>query len=222
MDVQTVVFDLDGTLIDSFPGGFRNCCIVAGRLGWPAPDEARLCRLWGVDPDTILQTLYPGRDPAVFRYVWRLVEPDGVAPPPAFPGTLAAIRELTAAGLSLCIHTNRSADDQAAQRLADAQLDPTDFLFLQTRPEGAPAKPDPRALRAVLERLQVPPHQAHRVLVVSDRRDDGEMAHACGCRFVGVLSGAHTAEDFAPLAERGAIAALIPSVADLPLLLAHL
>ncbi len=214
VDIRHVVFDLDGTLIDSFSSGYEACCAVAGRLGWPTPDRETLRRLWGVDAGDLLRAVYPGRDPESFRYVWRYVEEDGVFPARAFPGVCASIRELRAADLMLCILTNRGGEDHALRKLPEADIDPKDFLFLHTRVEGAPAKPDRRALEAVLKRLTVPADRTRTVCVVSDRAEDGEMALACGCRFVGVLSGAHAEADFIPLLAYGA--GIVQSVASLP------
>ncbi|TSC63177.1 MAG: hypothetical protein G01um1014106_559, partial [Parcubacteria group bacterium Gr01-1014_106] len=94
------------------------------------------------------------------------------------------------------------------------------FTFVHT-PEDGVAKPHPDALRGVLARLNghgcILPD---RVVVVSDQMQDADMTFACGCRFIGVCTGAATEEDFAPYRDRGAI--IVPSVADVPDILCSL
>lgn len=212
--IRAVVFDFDGTLIDSLTALIPVVQHVAKTLGLHVPSFEEIRPLWGFDPDLLIGTLWPTVDARAFHTAWKEHERTHQLHCPPYPGAIAAIRRLRDREKVTVLHTNRGVN--LTERMRDAGFDASLFDFVQPRLDGVPPKPDVRALGRVLAHLAevfgiAPPETT---CVVSDQVHDANMALACGCRFIGVLTGAATEEDFAPLHTRGII--VVPSIADVP------
>lgn len=211
--IDAVVFDLDGTLL-SLQYGLDLLRDVYKELQHPPADWTRVRRLWGTPFREILQLVSPGIDIGSVQKKWRELETAKGCIWPAIPDAPAILRELQRNGLLMVLHTNRSIQERLDERLGDAQIDRDLFAFIHT-PEDGVAKPHPDALRGVLTRLNGRICiSADRVVVISDQTQDADMTFACGCRFIGVCTGAATEEDFVPYRDRGAI--IVPSITDVP------
>ena len=187
-----LIFDLDGTLIDSVPDMTVAINRLLGTLERRplAPDEVR--EMVGDGATELVRRAFraTGSDLAagheaatVSRYI------DFYAEHPAsrsafYPGVPETLETLAAAGRRLALCTNKP------ERVMRPLLD---ILGLASRFEvilGAgvlPArKPDPAPVRWVLNRLDVPPAEA---LMVGDSRNDVLSAQAAGVRVVAVSYG---------------------------------
>lgn len=211
--VDATVFDLDGTLL-SIEHGLLFAQRVFKELKYPSPDWTRVRRLWGTPWRPLLDLVAPEADYESVQRKWRELEAAEGCAWPAIPGASVVLRELRRRGLPIVLHTNRSTHQRLDERLRDADLPRGLFTFIHT-PEDGVAKPHPDALRGVLTRLNghgcISPD---RVVIVSDQTQDADMTFTCGCRFIGVCTGAAAEEDFAPYKDRGAI--VVPSITDVP------
>jgi phosphoglycolate phosphatase len=201
-----LIFDLDDTLIQSFPTYVRLHQRVAGELGLPVPTADELVP-YGPSWELTLAGLWPGLDLGAF--IRRYDELACDHPYPAVPGAAAALATLRGAGHSLWIVTKRS-QRRLHDRLAQAGLSAA--LFEGIFPaEAQPAlKPDPRCFVPVWEALGGQPEAA---LYVGDREEDRRAAEAAGVRFVAVLTGPEVKLGFP--GDHPATA-ILPTVADLP------
>jgi phosphoglycolate phosphatase len=181
---SAVLFDLDGTLVDSFLGIAATVdAVLAGRGAAPC-DRATLRGLIGAPLEVIFAALVPGLPPEgagehVAEYLRRF--PDlGVPASPLFAGILPALDACRAAGLRLAVVTTKRT------RVARAVLDACDVAAYFDAVVGADAaprpKPDPAPAHVALARLGVAPGAA---TVVGDTEFDVGMALAAGCRVVG-------------------------------------
>jgi phosphoglycolate phosphatase len=203
---RPLIFDLDDTLIESFPTYVRLHQRVAAELGLPVPTADQLIP-YGPSWEETLAGLWPTIDLPAF--VRRYDELACDHPYPAVAGAAAALGSLHAAGHSLWIVTKRSRR-RLADRMAQAGLAPS--LFDGIFPaEAQPAlKPDPRCFTPVWEALGRRPPAA---IYIGDREEDGRAAEAAGVEFVAVLTGPEVGRGFP-----GALpaSAVLPSVAELP------
>jgi phosphoglycolate phosphatase len=206
--MPAVVFDWDGTLIDTVPAVMRANEAALGAFGIPV-DEARYREAYAPDWRIMYRRLgvAEGDIDAAGR-IWREAYESTVATR-LFPGVLAALDRLRAAGYRLGIVT-AGYRGIVERQLADAGVAGR-FDAMVAADDDLPAKPDPAPLRAVLARIGALPdgRPAAGTHYVGDVPDDMRLARAVGVPGIGVAS------PFWPpdrLLEAGA-ARVVPSVA---------
>lgn len=190
---STIVFDLDGTLLDTWPG-------LLQIVRHAAPGQARL------DTAALRRALSLGIAPMFERAAAQLAlsAPAAAAfvagcaqhlpqQAPAYEGCDTLLNTLRAAGLTLALCTNRDRASTLALLQARGWL--AHFSHIHCLGDGLPAKPDPAPLLATLARLDCPPAQA---LFVGDSRIDAQCAANSGLTFAAHLGGYHS--DLAELA----------------------
>jgi phosphoglycolate phosphatase len=187
-----IVFDLDGTLVDSqhdFPKLRRTVVRLAEKYGVPpgrlsiTETVNRLLR----DATAILhqQNLPEGQ---IFRFENEVNETIDAIEMEALPRTKAApnagpvLKALTEKEFRLGLLT-RSSDHFARSALQKTGL-ATYFPYLRSRSSPGPVKPSPEALRLLLEVMGIPPDRA---VLVGDQLLDGECAVAARVKFYGVM-----------------------------------
>ncbi|MET0680340.1 MAG: HAD-IA family hydrolase [Burkholderiales bacterium] len=189
-----VVFDWDGTLIDS-AGAIAACIQAACRdLGLPVPDEARARHVIGLGLADSLAHAVPGLAPSEYprvaeRYRHHFLARD--ADLPLFPGTREMLKSLRASGHQLAIATGKS-HAGLARALAHTGLGDV-FDATRCADQCAP-KPAPDMLLELLGMFAVEPARA---LMVGDTSHDLRMAAHAGVAAVGVSYGAHDAASLA-------------------------
>lgn len=117
-----VIFDLDGTLLDSFPWLLHNVNDVAGRFGFRCVTNDDISLLRRASLREILDRLeVPVRKlPAIARHMRRL-KSEHAAGIPLFPGVEATLRALADAGLRLALVSSDS-EDNARRQLGAANV----------------------------------------------------------------------------------------------------
>lgn len=207
--IELIVFDWDGTLMDSAAEIVTAMQRAIQDLGLPERDADRMRELIGLGLNDVLARLFPELDTARVRelltaYRRRYTAPGGQSQP--FPGASDALRRLHGADYRLAVATGKS------RRGLDRNLTETGLgrYFRHTRcaDESTP-KPAPDMLEELLLRSATPPEQA---LMVGDTEYDMAMASALDVPAVGVGCGVH---DAGRLLQAGALTVL-PDVAALP------
>ncbi len=195
--LRLVIFDVDGTLIDSqdfIVAAMRRAFAEAGR---PAPPDAATLGIVGLSLPQAMEVLVPGvpgagRDRLVQLYkdsfLFLREQGGGKADAPFYPGAREALERLDGAGYLLSIATGK------ARRGLDHMLDSHGlrrfFTGTQTA-DDAPSKPHPGM---VLNCLAATGVAAAEAVVVGDTEYDMAMARAAGARAVGVGWGYHSSE----------------------------
>ncbi len=208
---RAVIFDFDLTLADSSPG-FEAChSYAAEHIGIAAPSLDAVRRTIGTPLPLVVPRLYgPSIDGRVEEYIEVYqARADEVMGPLTLilPGTRDALARLNTAAIPAAVVSQklRYRIEEVLQR-----EDLLDAFACVLGAEDVPAfKPDPSGLLLALERLEVPPAEA---IYVGDTTIDAEAAANAGLRFVGVLTGPTTRDDFAPFAA----AAILETVGGLP------
>lgn len=203
-----VLFDIDGTLVDSTYLHVEAWSRTMTDLGVDV-DTWRIHRGIGLDSQKLLDELLGDRvdelrDAATDRHSVHYSElVDRLRP---IEGARALLEALAAAGVRVVLATSAPEEELAELRRV---LDVESALHAVTSSADVEtAKPEPDVLRVALDRAGVPPERA---VMVGDARWDGVSAERAGIAFIGVLTGGISASE---LEEAGA-AATYGSVAEL-------
>jgi HAD superfamily hydrolase (TIGR01509 family) len=190
-----VLFDLDGTLVDTNYLHTLAWGRAFAEVGLWAPMHA-IHRLVGMGGDQLVPRLhgtdFPAAHDAKDRHYATLM-----AEARAFPGAATLVRSVHDLGLRVVLATSSSKDD--LQPLLDL-LGIEDALdAMTTKDDVERSKPEPDIFQVAVERGGVDPHRA---LVVGDSVWDVEAARSAGLGCVAVESGGFSRHE---LAEAGAV-----------------
>jgi phosphoglycolate phosphatase len=185
---ELVVFDWDGTLMDSTAVIVASLKAACADVGLPVPSDERAQHIIGLGLYDAMAYVLPGVDTAIYPSVveryghhFRLQEPQM----PMFAGAEEALRELNAAGHRVAVATGKS------RRGLDRVLEKTGLgpLFHATRcGDESTTKPQPGMLLDLMRLLGVEPA---RTLMIGDTTHDVQMAINAGVASVAVAYGAH-------------------------------
>jgi phosphoglycolate phosphatase len=184
----SVLLDLDGTLIDSYPGILASCLAALRALGH-APDETLdIRRNIGPPLEDMMQILLRsyGDDrvgEAVAAYRQHYGE-SGLLGSVPYPGIGESLEEMKRSGLRIYLATSKRAI--FASRILDHLKFAPYFDGIYGSLPGGELDHKPELLAHILSRHGLSPSHS---LMVGDRRHDISGAHAVGMRGVGVLWG---------------------------------
>ena len=187
--VKTILFDWDGTIVDSVPALFETDRAICRKLGVPF-DEAIFRRTFSPNWRLMYDSLGIPKDRVADAVrVWsETFRADLVQP---FPGVQDALRRLAAAGCRLGIVTCGSRPEIEPQL---GRLGLEDVLGVRVYGHDTDAgKPDPQPLRLAM--AMAGDARSDDAIYVGDALDDVRMAAAAGVRGVGIVSMLATGEE---------------------------
>ena len=189
---ELVVFDWDGTLVDSTHAIADAIQASAADLGLAVPTRERASHVIGLGLFEAIHYAVPEirreQMPAfIERYRRHFLRADEHLR--AFDGIEALLAELGQAGTTLAVATGKSRAglDRALVQTGWSRH----FATTRCADEGIP-KPDPWMLRDICEELGV---EAGRAVMIGDTSHDLRMARAAGASAVAVTYGAHPLEE---------------------------
>jgi phosphoglycolate phosphatase len=191
MPPATVLFDLDGTLIDHFRAIHRCHAHAMKQLGLPEPSLVQVRAAVGGGVELAAERLV-GRQLApaalaIYRPYWEATMLDDVQ---LLPGARELLVGLRQRGVRTAVFTNKHGP---SSRLVCIHLGLADLLNGNFGATDTPwLKPDPRFARHVLAALGA---DATTTLLVGDSPFDLATARNAGLDFIGVPTGTHTAAE---------------------------
>jgi HAD superfamily hydrolase (TIGR01509 family) len=191
-----VLFDIDGTLVDSnyhHALAWRRALLAHGH---DVP-TAEIHRRIGMGSPQLMEQLIGRPDDAV-KSAWRDEFRGLQGELRALPGAADLLRDLARRGCTIVLAT--SSEEEDVEALLDAIDAPDAIAGLTSSGDVEEAKPDPEVFAAALE---VAGRGADEAIAVGDTVWDVEAARRCGLDCVGVLTGGISA---AELLQAGAVA----------------
>jgi 2-phosphoglycolate phosphatase len=186
-----VIFDLDGTLVDSVPDIAWSLNNVRAELNLPPLPVETVTRFVGDGAGTLIERGIPAdaivNRPATSVLLQRFVQRYAghvCVDTRLFPGIDELLEQLSRAGVPMGVITNKPHD--LTRDLLSALSIARHFDVVIGDGDGFPRKPDPAAARSTLARLGVDPQ---RTVVVGDGLPDIRMAHAVPCSSIAVTWG---------------------------------
>lgn len=190
-----IVFDVDGTLVDSQHTVVHCMGLAFSEHGLPHPGAEAIRGTIGLKLEIAINSLLPEPDEA---RAWQLVEgyrkaffalldsPDHEEP--LFPGTLEVLDALDHPEVFLGIATGKNRRGLA--RVLERHALAGRFHNLKTADDG-PGKPHPHLLEVAMAEVGADPRET---VMIGDTTYDMEMARAAGCSALGVSWGNHPRE----------------------------
>jgi phosphoglycolate phosphatase len=199
MNVRVVIFDWDGTLVDSVEHIADSLHQAATDLGYPALEREAYRDIIGLGMVEALEKLYPGisrdemnriREGYAGYFFSKTTTPQNV-----FEGMADVVADLRGSGRSCSVATGKS------RRGLDSALVSSGLgsHFEITRcADETRSKPDPAMLEQILNFYGIEPAEA---VMIGDTRYDLEMAQRIGMPSIGVEWGVHKRDvlgDYSP------------------------
>ncbi len=209
-DFDLLVFDWDGTLMDSEAHIVECLAYAMEAVGLaPLPPE-QLRQVIGLGLEQAIAGIMPGRDAVVIR---RGVEAfrerflsSRPTPSALFPGVETVLETLAGRGYLMAVATGKSRRglEKVLRQTGLAHYFPVTRCADETR-----SKPHPQMLEEILTDLDTPPDRA---LVIGDTEYDLLMAANAGVPAIGVSYGVHDRQRL----QRAGPLAILDRIAELP------
>ncbi len=194
LNVDAVMFDLDGTLIDTVPIYYEIIDIVFAELGVPVISRATLQEAMDdgeFDWDCVLPEHMKSRKVELAQKARGII--DEIAPPmfhnqvKLIPGTDVIFREIASKGLKIGLVTSTPAQNMAAKMIPLSNAGLAHLLeVIVTADDVRHKKPSAEPLVQCSQKLGVP---LKKCVYVGDTRVDIRAGKAAGMKTVGVLTG---------------------------------
>ena len=188
-DYKLVIFDWDGTLMDSVDRIVSSMQSAAKVVGLVIPSNDEVKQIIGLSITEALQQLFAGitsEDTEAMRlqYKHQYQEIDDT-PTPLFDNAINLLTQLKQKDKLLAVATGKGREGLNRVLTMSETVD----YFHTTRCAGEmPSKPNPEMLTSILSELNVAPHEA---IMIGDTSHDLKMAQNAGVDSIGVTFGVH-------------------------------
>ena len=195
--IKLILFDLDGTLIDSLEDLADAVNHALGLRGLPLHSVAEYRRMVGHGVRHLVKQALPeGADDALvdsaltdFKAYYQAHIDVHTRP---YPGIPELLTDLQAHGIQLAVASNKF--QEGTEYLIQRFFPGNRFVAILGNRPGAPLKPDPEIVQEVLRKADVQPADA---LLVGDSPTDMKTAANGGIESIAVTWGYRTAEELA-------------------------
>jgi len=197
--MKAVVFDLDGTLVESLPGLTDALNLTLADLGLEAHSEAQVRTYIGDGLRMLLRraldkTTFPddtlSEIQETFEKHYAVVWRAGTTP---YEGVMEMLESLKKKGLQLGVLSNKM--HPFTVEIVEALFGRELLPLIYGQRVGIPKKPDPTALISICEEISLTPSD---VMYVGDSTVDLETSKGAGTLGIGVTWGYHDKERLVP------------------------
>lgn len=201
--IRGMIFDVDGTLVDTNPAHVEAWCRAFQRLGFDVPAERIVPEIGKGGDKLVPSVLGSGVEASKGEALRKAQKEEFLAIAKrerfrVFAGTVEVFGALRQRGIRTALATS-SDENHLKATLESAGLDRRLLAdVVVTKSEADASKPSPDLVVAAVEELRLPAGQC---AMVGDTIYDGQACHGAGVIFLGVLSGPATE---AELLEAGA------------------
>ncbi|MDR0934510.1 MAG: HAD-IA family hydrolase [Burkholderiaceae bacterium] len=187
-----IVFDWDGTLMDSTAAIVKSIQASAQTLGLPMPDRETAAHVIGLGLNEAMKAAMPDADPAIYPRMaeqYRHYYPRFTQEITLFDGVMEMLEDLAGRGYAMAVATgkSRSGLNRVLRETG------TGRFFRATRTvDETPSKPHPAMLQEITQELG---EDMRRTVMIGDTTHDLLMASNAGAAGVAVQYGAHPAAE---------------------------
>ena len=187
---KLVIFDLDGTLLDTIADLAVSTNHALTHLGYPTHEEGTIRTFVGNGINKLLERSLPEgerteanlmRMREYFIPYYDAHNADFSSP---YPGMVILLEKLQAKGILLAVASNKY--QEATEKLVRHYFPTIRFVEILGQREGIPVKPDPSIVNDILKKANVSPEET---LYVGDSGVDMQTALNAGVDAVGVSWG---------------------------------
>jgi HAD superfamily hydrolase (TIGR01549 family) len=207
MKINTILFDLDGVLIDSSIIWARIHQKTAKKLNLRVPSRKEITNLWGESWDFIIEALWPGINPQLFKETANEIKKRENILLKPIKDVMNVLKELKETGYNLGLVTAGSKESLRAS-LREAGIDTEFFKIIIADEDTKNHKPDPEPILLACNLLNVKTDNA---IYVGDSLFDYRSAKSANVEFIAVLTGDVKEKEF----KNQGVKNIISSVAEL-------
>ena len=189
MNVLAVLWDVDGTLINSAEQLFKDCCRAAQKLGLRIPPREEFLTVWALPWAQLLKALWPNISEEVFNERFEEQSAQAVS------GARRVLLKLKKDGHFLAVISNRERLS-LKERMEHVGMPFGLFDYVQAVDDFEFAKPDPRVFNRALLLLSNRGIPRSKVIFIGDALADFQAAKEAHIEFVAVLTGGVTKGQF--------------------------
>lgn len=186
--IKSVIFDLDGTLVDAYEAIIKSVNFTLSEMGYPEASRLRICRAVGWGDKRLLGVFVEEKDIESALVIYRKHHRTSLkSSAKLLPYANEILRYLTKNGFKIAIASNRPTEftDIILRRLALKKY----FDYVLCADRLARGKPHPEILLKIIKKLKVRPSE---VVYVGDMAIDVEAAHAAGIKPIAISGGSST------------------------------
>lgn len=202
MNIQTVIFDLDGTLLDTLDDLTNSMNRVLHENQYPEHNREKYNYFVGNGGRTLVERALPEserNEQSIDKYLkrWKeIYDASSTVNTKLYPGIANMLLKLKELRISIAILSNKP--HKEVLKLVSYYFDERQFVHISGQKDHIPHKPAPDGVHLILDQLKVSPESC---LFVGDTPVDVKTAKASDMKSVGVSWGFRPAEE---LLENGA------------------